>query len=528
MKHYTGTGHLVRLILRRDRLILPAWILGNATMALFSANAVIDFYSDDRQIALYSRMMGDNITNLIMAGREAGLDTIGGIAVNEVSFMAGILISLMVLFTVVRHTRSDEEAGRTELVRSTVVGRHAPVLAALTVAILASVMTGALIAGAFIVAGVEAGGSLAFGASLAGLGVVFASSAAVAAQVSVTGRGALGIGGAVIAITFAIRGIAAIRDSPAVWLSPFGWAQAVESFGERRWWVLLVLVTGAALGFLLTAALGSRRDVGGGLLEPKLGRPRASGLLSTDTGFVWRTQRGLIFGWGALLLLLAALYGSIVTQVPEMLEQNPEAAAMFGDGAAGEALIDFFVAYISRFQASLLAAFTVMSVLRLRTEEQSGRAEAHLATAVPRWRWASANLLVSGLATVVLLTLVALTFGGVYALMDGNSNHLWLGLSGALVQLPAIAVVASGAFAIWGWTSTAWGWLVFACALVQTMLSDLLRFPDWLSALSPFWHTPAVPAESAEAWPLVILSLVAAALLALGFLGLRRRDIVTT
>ena len=41
----------------------------------------------------------------------------------------------MGMFLVGRHTRADEEAGRTELVRATVVGRNAPVTAALVVAV---------------------------------------------------------------------------------------------------------------------------------------------------------------------------------------------------------------------------------------------------------------------------------------------------------------------------------------------------------------------------------------------------------
>src|SRR5699024_12688876 len=40
-----------------------------------------------------------------------------------------ILIALMSIFTVVRHTRADEQAGRAELVRANVVGRHATLTA---------------------------------------------------------------------------------------------------------------------------------------------------------------------------------------------------------------------------------------------------------------------------------------------------------------------------------------------------------------------------------------------------------------
>ena len=44
-----GTWPLVRLALRRDRVLLPAWILGFAGMAGFSASATVGLYPDESQ-----------------------------------------------------------------------------------------------------------------------------------------------------------------------------------------------------------------------------------------------------------------------------------------------------------------------------------------------------------------------------------------------------------------------------------------------------------------------------------------------
>jgi len=44
-----------------------------------------------------------------------------------------MMIGLLALLTVVRHTRADEEAGRSELIGSTALGRHAQLAAALIV-----------------------------------------------------------------------------------------------------------------------------------------------------------------------------------------------------------------------------------------------------------------------------------------------------------------------------------------------------------------------------------------------------------
>ncbi|MFV0494867.1 MAG: hypothetical protein ACK5M9_07540, partial [Mycobacterium sp.] len=59
----------------------------------------------------------------------------------------------------------------------------------------------------------------------------------------------------------------------------------------------------------------------------------------------------------------------------------------------------------------------------------------------------------------------------------------------------------------------------------QVFVGELLKFPDWLSALSPFWHMPSSPLDAADARPLVVMLLVAVAALGLAMIGLGRRDL---
>jgi len=68
-------------------------------------------------------------------------------------------------------------------------------------------------------------------------------------------------------------------------------------------------------------------------------------------------------------------------------------------------------------------------------------------------------------------------------------------------------------------------WAVLGFAFLQLYLGELLGFPDWLSALSPYFHLPQQPLESFALAPEFGVLGVAAALAAAGILGLRRRDI---
>ncbi len=371
--------------------------------------------------------------------------------------------------------------------------------------------------------GLGATGAIAFGAALAMLGVLFAAVTATAAQVSASARGALGIAGLVVGATFVVRGIGAMADNWLVWLSPFGWAQEIQAYGDEQWWTLGILLIASVAAFATAAYLTAHRDAGAGLLYPRPGDPRASRTLGTSAGLSLRLQRGLILGWGLGLVALAALYGSVVVEVPDLLESIPEMEDLFG---AGQTLIDGFLAYIYAFLATVTSAFAISSVLRLRAEEGSMRAEMVLATAVPRWRWAAGLLLMTALATIALVLGIGLAVGATYAVTDSDWSHLWPAVGAALAQLPAVLVMPAFAFGVWAWTRTAWGWLLFGFAMLQTMLGELLKFPDWLNGVSPFWHLPAVPADSFELTPVLALLAVAAAFTAAGFWGLQRRDIV--
>ena len=57
----TGTRHLVRLILRRDRVQLPLWILGVGGMITSSALAVPNVYNTPQKVAGYAATVGATI-----------------------------------------------------------------------------------------------------------------------------------------------------------------------------------------------------------------------------------------------------------------------------------------------------------------------------------------------------------------------------------------------------------------------------------------------------------------------------------
>lgn len=71
-------------------------------------------------------------------------------------------------------------------------------------------------------------------------GLLFAAIALLWVQVFEYGRAATGMSIAVLALAFALRTIGDVRDNWLSMLSPLGWVQAVNSFGDVVVWPFVV------------------------------------------------------------------------------------------------------------------------------------------------------------------------------------------------------------------------------------------------------------------------------------------------
>ncbi len=525
MRIFLGTTDLVRLVLRRDRIRLPVWMAALVGITYVTAGAVDGVYDTQAKIDSYADNIGSSPATIAMAGPPVALDTIQGIVVYETSLTVLIGVALMATFTVVRHTRGEEEVGRTELLGAAVVGRHAGVAAAMLVALGASAVVGLGVALSVLVEGFPADAAWLYGTAVAALGLVFAGVAAVAAQLMSHARTATGLTLAVLGGFFAVRAVGDVRESALSWFSPMGWSQQVRVGDDNRWWPLLfsVVLVGALL--VATGWLTTRRDMGSGVLAARPGPSGAAASLAHPLGLAWRLQRGSVLAWAIGLFSLGLLFGSLSQELQNMVEDNPLLAEFFL--MTGASVTDSLFATSFLLTGIGAAGFAVGSALRVRGEEDSGRLEQVLATRTTRTEVLLAPLLVTVGGTAVILLAGGLGTGIADTLVsDQPASVLWLtGL--ALVQLPAALVLASVAVLLTGWLPrlVQLAWAGLAVAFVIGWLGGILDPPGWVSGLSPFDHLPFVPVEDLAATPLVVLSLLAVVLTGLGLLGFRRRDV---
>jgi ABC-2 type transport system permease protein len=191
---------------------------------------------------------------------------------------------------------------------------------------------------------------------------------------------------------------------------------------------------------------------------------------------------------------------------------------------------DAFLSTAMLIMALFATGFTVSSVLRLRSEEVSGRAEPVLATPVGRQRWAWSHLSVALLGTVALALVCGATMGVGAAIVLGDASRIGELTAAGLVMVPAMWLLAGATLLLYGllprWSLAAWA--LVAWVFVAAMFGTLLDLPRWVLNLSPFQHVPALPAASMSWLPIVVLTAVAAVLIAAGLAALDRRDMAST
>ncbi|MYT30834.1 MULTISPECIES: exporter of polyketide antibiotics [unclassified Streptomyces] len=537
-RHLAGTGTLLRLALRRDRLMIPAWVLVLGLSVTAMGPAFASLYATAAERAGLAASMNASGSLRALYGPVFG-DSLGGLVAWRMAGLGAVLAAVMSLLIVVRHTREEEETGRQELLSAAMVGRWAPLTAALLAALLADAGVAALTAAGLTAAGLPAVGSLALGVAIGGTGLLFAALAAIAAQLTESARLAKGLTGAVLGAAFALRaaGDAAAdgggspgsgAGSALTWLSPVGWAQNLRAYAGERWWVMLLPAAATALATAAAYALTARRDIGMSFLPARPGPARAPRSLGGPGGLAWRLQRTALAGWTAGFALAGAVFGGIVKGATSLAGGNQRTREIFERLGGQQSLADAFLASLTGLLGMIAALYAVGAVLRMRAEETGGRAEPVLAGAVGRLRWAAGHLALALAGTAVVLAAGGLTLGIAYGASAGDvAGGTGRVLAAALAQVPAVWTLAAAATTVLGLLPRATGavWALTGGCLAVGWLGPVLQLPQWALDLSPFGHLPKLPGGAVTAAPFLWLTALTVVLISAGLAGLRRRDI---
>ncbi|MFD0025676.1 ABC transporter permease [Streptomyces sp. NPDC058382] len=519
-----GTWPLLRLALRRDRIIMPLWVIVLGGSFSSVGRSISSLYGTAAQRSELAASMNGNSSLRAMYGPVFS-DSVGGLVSWRMIAFGAALAGVMSLVLVVRHTREEEETGRQEMLSSAMVGRRAPLTAALLAALMANTALALVIMAGMAGSGAGGAGSVALALAVAGVGVLFACTAAIAAQFTESARLAKGLTAAAIGAAFVLKaaGDSATADGSSVfnWLSPIGWAENARPYADERWWVLLVIAGAAAVQCALAYTLAERRDVGMSFLATRPGRAR--GRISTAYGLAVRLQRGALLGWTVSFAAVGLVFGGLTGGAADLVGDNAKTREIFERMGGQAGLTDAFLASMVSVLGTVAALYIVSSVLRLYGEESAGRAEPVLAGGVGRIGWAAGHLLIAfGGAALIMVA------GGL-GLAAGYGHELPAVLGAALVQLPAVWLLGGVTVLLYGAlpkaAAAAWG--VVGLCLALGWIGPALDLPRPVMDLSPFTHLPKLPGAAGMEWgPVALFTALTVVLTAGGLAALRRRDIL--
>lgn len=530
LHHFTGTGTLLRLILRRDRFLLPIWVLLPLIIVWGQVSFVMTL--PDWQVFL-AELTANPLTRAWL-GPVVPLNLTGAILWRS-AIQGALTVMIGSLLTVIRHTRSEEDAGRSELLRGSVVGRYAHLTAALLVTGGANLVAGLLVAFALMGARLPIQGAILLGLTMAAAGWFVSGASALAAQLRPHAGSARGLALALLGAGFVPMVINNMGGGYTgwAWLAPMIWYRLTQPFAEDQGWGLLGMLLLSAAPVAAAYALCAWRDLGAGLWQPRPGPAQATPSLDSPLALAWRLHKGMFIGWAVGLAFVAGALGQIVPTISEDIGMMLTALwpDRWADMVASVGNREAFMA-VAIYMLALLAGvvlYAITTVLQLRQQERANLAELILANSVSRRQWMSSYLTLACAGSACLLLVLGLAAGFGWALAAGDLAALPRAVGMALSKLPAVWVMIGSAalfYGLWPRASvfTSWGLLVFFILIEILWEAQVV---DWATMQwTPFAYVHyVIPIGELSILSLFGLTALAAVLIGLGLLAFQRRPI---
>ncbi len=229
-------------------------------------------------------------------------------------------------------------------------------------------------------------------------------------------------------------------------------------------------------------ALSARRDIGAGLVPPRLGPAHAPNALRGPLGLAWRMHRGMALAWMAGAAFIGAGIGLGGQSAVETFGQSGALDFWAGRTGTGDPAEIFFKLVVYELAVYSVSMYAIMTVLRLRGAEAT---ELFLSGPVSRARWALSHLVFAVTVPVAVLVIAGLALG----LGDGDFAG---GLALTTVILPGIWVMAGlnvAAFGLFRRAGAAVGWTALALSIALEVGWEVGLVSDPFFMISPFHRT---------------------------------------
>ena len=228
-----------------------------------------------------------------------------------------------------------------------------------------------------------------------------------------------------------------------------------------------------------------------------------------------------MLAWGIGLFHFALAFGSLASLLTDFVADMPTVGELAPIDL--EYLTGNFSAYVLMMLAAGPLALMVFAVLRMRSEELAGRLAGVLQAGTSRVRLALTWSLVALVQAAAIQVLLGL---GVWSATEDAAWIPHMNLAD-LAYLSAIALTGSLALMLYGLSVrlAPLAWPVVGWTALVTFRGEALGLPEGARDLSSLQQVGPVPSKDPGGVALLPMGAAAAALLVLGLLALRRRDL---
>ena len=505
-----------RLAVSQERVWLMALPVVTGLMTALLAPGYGDTYAspEDLARAVASAQVSD--TSRFLYGDLSASAGIVQVAAWELGGLTCLVLGVVITLRSVALTRTEEDLGRTELLRSTGTGPAVGLVGqGLTLALLCLFL--GIGAGAGLLALEEADGTdaVTYGAVLTATCLTVSFAALVLAQLAPDAPAGRSIALGVVGLMYSGNGMSASKDWDwAGWVSPFRLRTAVDPGGENSWGPVLIAVAASIMVLALAGALTSHRDLGQGLVQlPARRSPslRAGGPLTLAV----RLSRSQCLAWAFLVSLVAGVLVSMGGEVVDLARQGGISGGSLGSLLAGDDPGEAFLRYIGQLAGALAAAQGVSLALRYSSDERSGRLEMVVSTGNRPLRILLSSWLVAALGSG--LTLICATVAAGYVGRSELDTDLIDAVRLVAGQWPAALASAAIATALCGaWPrgrGLAWAPVLVGLGIAQ--LGGVLDLPKRI-------RDAGLLAQAGENGSLWLLAITTAGLLIAAYCVTRR------
>lgn len=516
-----GFGVLLIFQLRRNAMRLVLWLAVVVGMVAF----VGVYYAGLPKATMADfAVLSKTPTMASLVGLISNLEPLGAKVWVKLWMFIVMMLGIGMVFIVTRNLRGDEDAGRGELIRSRPLGIHANHAVVLIISLLLCVLCGAGSALVAIVIGMDASGTMGswvFGVSIGAVGVLGVGIASLSNQVFPSSSAANGMGVGVFGLLYAIRMMGDLKYSWLVWVSPLGWAEKMDPWGDNRMWLLAPIAAVAAICVALGWAVETRRDYEGSPFTVRSGRAAAKRWQTSVVGLAVRLQRVSLVLCAIAVAIFAAMFGSITKSMVDMIGSS----GLHIPTSSGAKTV---VALLLCVMAVAISAFTVQSAQTMILDETHGLLEVQLAGGVSRIGWIVRRMAVTAVGTVLLLVVCGLCLGVSYAAAVSDFSQVWPVVGASAAYLPSLLIVLGvvvAGFGLWPRAAIAVSWVFMVIPWFLLIVGITLHLPDWVMRYFPFTSMESVPAADVNWKVMALQTAVGLALVVAGFIGFRRRDV---